>query len=871
MANQPGFKSSASGIVIGSANVAFCSLDGSSSTDAFGVSVGNTSQRPSTPQTGMLRWNTDQAAFEYWNGSAWTLFGVTAVSWKQNGAAIVSVGTANFINTASVQWTLNANGSQVNISATSTGAGGTINVGSNSTYDLAIGNLNFINTSTLNVAIQANTGNTANVVFNVNNAIMNATFSTINSTTSTMNSNMDAANAAISALNSAAGTDNTTFSTINSTFSTINTTFGTVNTEINNLNAAEAAQNANINLALDIGFMAYDQANAALVIGTRGAANDVSEVAAIVSINTALSVHNTNFSSINAALSTTNATFANINTAETQMNSNITLSAAVGYLAYDQANAAIRIAKGFQANAGVSAISEESFVATANQTQFTLANILSPANVNYLLVTRNGLVLEPGTHYSLVGQTLTLTSNCSIGDTLDVREFLSANLVGTSYIAVETFTATTNQTTYVLNNQLSPSQAPYIMVFRNGIEQAPNTHYTLVGQTLTFTSNTILNDLIEVREFINIQTVLPSQILVETFTATANQTAFTLVNVPQPSNNPNYLLVHINGLEQTPTTHYTLSGQTLTFSSNCALNDKIEVREFFGVNVVTLVAGSNTQIQFNNNGKLSANANLTWDTGNNALQVGGGIANGAFTGVGTGRALLVLQGGGTQNDAAIFFQNNSGYVGTMIYANNTLMQLYVGTARAANVTNTGAFQVPSSPLVNTQTQIFTGLAAFLKANVTRTTATNPTAEANLTLTFNETGVYEVRANWLFFCSAGTGACTDFQFTIGGGGGTATLNTGGFSVSSVNNHQYSAGTAGLWGPTQMTGGIYGVCPTNPGVITTSSGNPDWVQFTGTFVVNVAGTVIPSWGLGTSANASNNVTLLANSYWIATKIG
>jgi hypothetical protein len=149
-------------------------------------------------------------------------------------------------------------------------------------------------------------------------------------------------------------------------------------------------------------------------------------------------------------------------------------------------------------------IKQEAFTATANQTAFTLTNPLSPANVNYLIVNRNGVTLEPTTHYTLSGQTLTLLANSSVNDTIDVREFIGANIQNPSVILNEQFTSTANQSVFTLNNSLQPANVNYIMVFRNGLEQTPTVDYTLSGQTLTLTSNTILNDLIEVREFIGI-------------------------------------------------------------------------------------------------------------------------------------------------------------------------------------------------------------------------------------------------------------------------------------------------------------------------------------------------------------------------------
>lgn len=102
----------------------------------------------------------------------------------------------------------------------------------------------------------------------------------------------------------------------------------------------------------------------------------------------------------------------------------------------------------------------------------------------------------------------------------------------------------------------------------------------------------------------------------EQFTSTSNQSVFVLNNTLSPQS-VNYVLVFRNGLEQTPTVHYTLSGQTLTFTSNTSLNDLIEIREFIGMNVANggFAAGANQQIQFNKNGSLAGDANLTYAQG----------------------------------------------------------------------------------------------------------------------------------------------------------------------------------------------------------------------------------------------------------------
>jgi hypothetical protein len=67
--------------------------------------------------------------------------------------------------------------------------------------------------------------------------------------------------------------------------------------------------------------------------------------------------------------------------------------------------------------------------ATSNQTSFTLI-----ANVNsasYVIVTVNGLVQVPNTHYSIVNNALTFVTGLNAGDLVESREFVSSNIAVT--------------------------------------------------------------------------------------------------------------------------------------------------------------------------------------------------------------------------------------------------------------------------------------------------------------------------------------------------------------------------------------------------------------------------------------------------------
>jgi hypothetical protein len=63
-------------------------------------------------------------------------------------------------------------------------------------------------------------------------------------------------------------------------------------------------------------------------------------------------------------------------------------------------------------------------------------------------------------------------------------------------------------------------------------------------------------------------------LLVDTFTATSGQTAVVL----STSTTVNACIVLVNDVMQAPTTDYTISGNTLTFTSALSLNDEVIVR-----------------------------------------------------------------------------------------------------------------------------------------------------------------------------------------------------------------------------------------------------------------------------------------------------
>lgn len=89
----------------------------------------------------------------------------------------------------------------------------------------------------------------------------------------------------------------------------------------------------------------------------------------------------------------------------------------------------------------------------------------------------------------------------------------------------------------------------------------------------------------------------------QTFTGNGSNTAF---NLSSNVSNDKNIIVSVNGLLQIPTTHYSLSGNTLTFTSAPRANSSIEARVLEGV------------VTSSSNGSISGGASRTTITANTA-------------------------------------------------------------------------------------------------------------------------------------------------------------------------------------------------------------------------------------------------------------
>lgn len=169
--------------------------------------------------------------------------------------------------------------------------------------------------------------------------------------------------------------------------------------------------------------------------------------------------------------------------------------------------------------------------------------------------------------------------------------------------------------------------------------------------------------------------------------------------------------------------------------------------------------------------------------------------------------------------------------------------------------SSGIWASNGSPLVNTKTQSFTGLAVFMTANTSRASTTTMAAEANLTLTVNETGVYTLHG--VLFVNRDSGGGSGGGIKLDFGGGNATINS------------ISWGGAGwINGAANSTKRAISATVAQTFTVVDNT-TADWLELNGTIHINAAGTIIIRYAQNSSSARSTNIA--SNSFLMLTKVG
>ena len=219
----------------------------------------------------------------------------------------------------------------------------------------------------------------------------------------------------------------------------------------------------------------------------------------------------------------------------------------------------------------------DEFVGTGSQTNFTLS--AAPRSENTTFVFIQGVYQEKGT-YSVSGNTLAFTTAPQNNFSIEVMSLTTViNVADIGQIENDTFSGDGATTAFTLS--LAPANIAHTLVYINGVYQEKST-YSLSGTTLTFSTAPAIGDSVEVesRKTITPQGLTLSNLESDLFTATANQTSFTLVNGSPTAKSQT--LVYINGVYQNKSTYSFTSG-AIVLSTGATAGDEVEVVSLEGV------------------------------------------------------------------------------------------------------------------------------------------------------------------------------------------------------------------------------------------------------------------------------------------------
>ena len=149
----------------------------------------------------------------------------------------------------------------------------------------------------------------------------------------------------------------------------------------------------------------------------------------------------------------------------------------------------------------------------------------------------------------------------------------SGNITGTpATVIVNTFTGNGSTTSFTLS--ATPSSKDHLIVNFNGVVQLKSS-YSLSGNTLTLPTAPPTGTVLEITTFLAGIT----QNVTRTYTGNGSTTNFTVTSGVTVDS----VIVTENGVVQTPTSDYTISGSTLTFVGGAPANGvAIQIRELSG-------------------------------------------------------------------------------------------------------------------------------------------------------------------------------------------------------------------------------------------------------------------------------------------------
>jgi len=146
---------------------------------------------------------------------------------------------------------------------------------------------------------------------------------------------------------------------------------------------------------------------------------------------------------------------------------------------------------------------------------------------------------------------------------------------GIASVSADSSVATANGTQTTFTSPYSTTDPKEVFVTVDGLLQRPTTDYTISGTTITFASAPLAGTTVMARVASVTTTIAPLIANSSVQVANGTQTTFTS---PVSTGDPKEILVSVDGLLQRPTTDYTVSGTTVTFTSAPLTGTTVMVR-----------------------------------------------------------------------------------------------------------------------------------------------------------------------------------------------------------------------------------------------------------------------------------------------------
>ena len=589
-----------------------------------------------------------------------------------------------------------------------------------------------------------------------------------NFTISVLNAKLKSSNIILNGINA--------FSWINSSYIAANTANLAAGSAFDKANAANISAGAAFDRANTVNtysIAAFAQAN--LVAGAVTTANTIA-VAAFGQANAAINIAQSAFAQANSGVSSATLNGANVAVGAGANAYSVLVGTAannIAIAAFNQANSAQTLANTAQTIA-IAAFAQANIGGGGGGAS---SNSFSTINVNGTLVVAetptNILTLLPSGPITLTGD--------AANDKITIGMSVPVGNAGS-----QTFAGNGSNTVFTMSSNVS--NARNMIVSINGLTLIPNTHYSVSGNTITFTDPPSIDSTIEVRNLEGVNATNASYNRVA-ITATADQTSFTAPYTV------GYVEVYMNGVLLNASDYTATNGTSIVLASAATAGDIIEV---IALNVSTFTSSGYTRTSY------IATSNQTSFTATytpNYVQV---YVNGVLLDIadytatsGTG---IVLGIGASANDSVdIVSLNVGGFTGGVTITGTPAtgqLTSWTGGTSVQGFAPSAAGDIPFS----TNGTTFASTQKIVRANtVTLTTQTSvdftgiPSWVKRITVMFSGVSTSGT-ASTIIQLGSGSVANTGYNSTAGYTGATqgAVNATNGFVVHSGNATEVQSG-------------------------------------------------------------------------------